>query len=70
METNNRYSGFDYAAHELVSFKVEGNTVLISKKDGEVISHEPEDINGFCVWLLQNNVRDVLSESIYNGFLL
>lgn len=70
METNNRYRGFNYAAHELVSFKAEGNTVVISKKDGDIITHEPEDIDAFCLWLLQNNIRDILSESIYNGFLL
>ena len=70
METNNSYPGFNYAAQDLISFKVEENTVVISKKDGDILTYEPEDIDGFCLWLVQNNVRDVMSESTYNGFLL
>jgi len=70
METNNGYPGFVHAPGELSCFKVEGKVVSIYMHDGDVIKHEPEDTESFCLWLLGNGIKDIEDGSIYNGFLL
>lgn len=70
METNKGYPGFDHAPGELCYFKVEGKLVSIYWNDGNVVKHEPEDLESFCLWLLANGIKDIEDGSIYNGFLL
>lgn len=70
MEKNKAYPGFAFAPKKLTWFRVEGTAFIISKVDGDITNYEPGDAEGFCLWLLENGVKDIDGDSIYNGFLL
>lgn len=56
------FIGFQYAAKELSAFIYGAGIFVISLKNGEVINHEPADVEAFQQWLNHHNIRDVKKE--------
>jgi hypothetical protein len=60
----NQYPDFKYSVGELKKYITGASGFFsIMLKNGDIISHQPEDASGFRAWLDKNGVIDVQSET-------
>lgn len=54
---------FNYAPEDLSAFAETIGTFVISLKNGEVVEHEPKDLEAFRKWLAENNIRNINAQN-------
>jgi len=59
MEKEVRFEGFDYTADEIHKYIYTVGIFTISLKNGQIIHHDPKDIEAFKEWLDNNNIIDL-----------